>query len=120
MGNATSNVSSGVKDQASGGTKGLYKYINLVGGGELVDLMKTATRTKDFGEVDERIVNGLKDFMYNPDGSSQVTHVSRIVAAKRGMNLKDLPDRPQDVDIIASHAGDPDWWKAPGRFYIHV
>ena len=55
MGNTGGTVSSGVKAQAAGNTKELYNYINLGGGGKLVDLMKTAKRTKDYSAVDKVI-----------------------------------------------------------------
>ena len=52
MGNTGSHITSGVKAQAAGTSKDLYKYIDLGGGGELVDLMKKANRSKDYSEVD--------------------------------------------------------------------
>lgn len=48
---SSSNVTKGVKEQAEGGTKEVYKYMNLVGGGLLVDLMKTAAKSKNYKEV---------------------------------------------------------------------
>lgn len=117
MGNTNSNVSSGVKDQAAGGGGGLYKYINLTGGGEIVELMKIASKTKDFKEVDQLIVDGLKQFMYNEDGASIIVHVSKIVTAKRRMNPNtDAPDKSEDINaMIEANKGNPDWWKAPGK-----
>ena len=56
MGGAfSSNVTKGVKEQAEGGTKEVYKYMNLTGGGLLVDLMKNATKTKNFKEVSDTV-----------------------------------------------------------------
>lgn len=39
MGNTESNVTSGVKKQAGVSTQKLYKFVNLKGGGLLVDMM---------------------------------------------------------------------------------
>lgn len=39
MGQAESNVTSGVKKQAGVSTQKLYKFVNLKGGGLLVDMM---------------------------------------------------------------------------------
>ncbi len=55
MGNTGGTITSGVKAQAAGTSKELYKYINLAGGGLLVELMKKASRTKDYSEVDKII-----------------------------------------------------------------
>ena len=55
MGNSGGHITSGVKEQAAGSSKDLYKYVNLAGGGILVDLMKKANRTKDYSEVDRVI-----------------------------------------------------------------
>ena len=58
MGNSGGHITSGVKEQAAGSSKDLYKYVNLGGGGLLVDLMKKANRTKDYSEVDRVIKVG--------------------------------------------------------------
>ena len=74
MGNkVSSNVTSGVKKQAAGETK-IYKLLDLKGGGELVELMKKANRTKNYKELDERIREGLKPYLYN-DGQGKYVHI---------------------------------------------
>ena len=40
MTNMTNNVTAGIKNQASGGTHRLYRYIDAKGGGMIVNLMK--------------------------------------------------------------------------------
>lgn len=90
MGNANTNVTSGIKDQASGGTKKLYNFIDLKGGGELVELMQRANRTKNYTELDKRIVEGLSPFLYNKDGEGKIVHISELIKARcsdRGINL---------------------------------
>ena len=81
MGNTNSNVTSGVKDQASGVTKKLYNFIDLQGGGELVHLMKKANRTKNYFELDRRIREGLLPFLYN-GGNGRIAHVSELIQAR--------------------------------------
>lgn len=56
MGNTSSNVTSGVKNQVNSGSRALYKYADLGGGGELVQLMKDALKTKDYSIVDATIL----------------------------------------------------------------
>ena len=58
MGNSGGHITSGVKAQAAGTSKEVYKYVNLGGGGILVDLMKKANKTKDYSEVDRVIKVG--------------------------------------------------------------
>ena len=55
MGNSGGHITSGVKAQAAGTSKDIYKYVNLGGGGLLVELMKKANKTKDYSEVDRVI-----------------------------------------------------------------
>lgn len=55
MGQAESNVTSGVKKQAGVSTQQLYKFVNLKGGGLLVDMMKRAINNKQFAEIDHAI-----------------------------------------------------------------
>ena len=90
MGNrASSGVTSGVKDQAAGVTKELYYYIDLNGGGKLVELMKKANRTKNFDELQRYIKSHMIKFLYN-DGNGKRVHIKEIVqhrARDRGLKL---------------------------------
>lgn len=51
MGNAESNVTSGIKKQTDAGSVAMYSLMDLKGGGELVVMMKEAQKTKDFTHV---------------------------------------------------------------------
>ncbi|XP_059151469.1 transient receptor potential cation channel subfamily V member 5-like [Physella acuta] len=64
MGN-TSVVASGVKNQGDTDARKLYQFVNLKGGGELVELTKVARWTKNFTELDERIKRDVEPFLYN-------------------------------------------------------
>lgn len=61
MGQAESNVTSGVKKQAGVSTQQLYKFVNLKGGGLLVDMMKRAIANKQFAEIDHAIKTKVKN-----------------------------------------------------------
>lgn len=61
MGQAESNVTSGVKKQAGVSTQKLYKFVNLKGGGLLVDMMKRAINNKQFAEIDHAIKTKVKE-----------------------------------------------------------
>ena len=80
MGNTHTQVTSGIKKQAAGMTE-MYNFTDLKGGGELVELMKKANRTKNYRELDDKIRNELKRFLYR-DGAGKVVRVSEIVAAR--------------------------------------
>ena len=90
MGNRTSSgVTSGVKDQAAGVKKDLYEYVDLIGGGKLVDLMKKANRTKNYEELETYIKLHLPRFLYN-NGEGKRVSVKQIVqlrAKDRGIKL---------------------------------
>ena len=89
MGNSGSAVTHGVKDQAAGVAKELYYYIDLQGGGKLVELMKKVNRTKHFDELECYIKTHLVKFLYN-DGDGKLVHIREIVqqrAKDRGLKL---------------------------------
>ncbi|XP_074641363.1 transient receptor potential cation channel subfamily V member 5-like [Tubulanus polymorphus] len=65
MGNAESQVASGIKAQVDSGQRKLYRLISLKGDGELVTLMKVANRTKDYSILDEKIRTEVRPFLYN-------------------------------------------------------
>lgn len=65
MGQAESNVTSGVKKQAGVSTQKLYKLVNLKGGGLLVDMMKRAINNKQFAEIDHAIKTKARTTSWN-------------------------------------------------------
>lgn len=56
MGNTSSSVTAGVKDQADAGSRELYRLVNLSDGGELMHVMKATLRSNDFTEIDKKIL----------------------------------------------------------------
>nr|CAH0100413.1 unnamed protein product [Daphnia galeata] len=79
MGNASSNVTSGIKKQAEGAASSTcYKLVDLKGGGLLIELMKKASKTKDFTEVDKTIVEMVEPCLYNK-GQGKMVHIAHLV-----------------------------------------
>lgn len=78
MGNTTV-VASSVKEQADAGAKELYNLVDLKGGGELVELMKRARWTKNFKEVDDKINNEVKNFLYDEGRGKKIPIVDLIM-----------------------------------------
>ena len=88
MGNKLhTNVTSGIKEQAAGTTK-MYYFTDLKGGGELVELMKKANRTKNYTALDILIRDELKPFLYN-EGRGKMVHIRDIVSARCNRKLID-------------------------------
>ncbi len=81
MGNTTSEVASGVKAQINSDGQGpeLYRFVDLKvqieffnfnsnliqGGGEFIDVMRLANRTKDYTQIDALIREHIPRFLYN-------------------------------------------------------
>ncbi|XP_046567437.1 LOW QUALITY PROTEIN: transient receptor potential cation channel subfamily V member 5-like [Haliotis rubra] len=82
MGNS-SVVATGVKNQADNDSKQLYQLVNVKGGGELVELMKRARWTKNYKEIDEKLKNEVKGFLYNDGRGKKVPIVDLIMARNK-------------------------------------
>ncbi|XP_044012696.1 transient receptor potential cation channel subfamily V member 5 [Aphidius gifuensis] len=106
MGNTESNVVSSVKKQTDTSSIVLYKLVDLKGGGLLVDMMKRATQTKQYAELDHAIRTKVEPFLYNK-GRGIWIHISKLILLRnkeRGRHkllpvLKAL-ENPEMYDII--------------------
>ncbi|XP_065339476.1 transient receptor potential cation channel subfamily V member 5 [Cloeon dipterum] len=105
MGNTESNVTSGVKKQAGGALQEVYKLVDLKGGGLLVELMKRATQTKQYAELDHAIKTKVEPYLYNK-GEGRKIPISQIVLLRNKERSKSrlLPplrgfDDPEEYDI---------------------
>ncbi|XP_073946803.1 transient receptor potential cation channel subfamily V member nanchung [Choristoneura fumiferana] len=78
MGNTESNVTSGVKKQAGTSTQKLYKFVDVKGGGLLVDMMKRAVQNKQYAEIDHAIKTKVEPFLYNK-GKGRYIPISHLV-----------------------------------------
>ena len=122
MGNRlNSNVTSGVKQQAAGDT-GFYNLIDLKGGGELVELMKKANRTKNYKELDETIRDNLKRFLYN-GGEGKIVHIREIVQQRckdKGLKLDNKNNNLEVTDFEAMTDDDSDYLKKHGNYSCNM
>ncbi|XP_076629414.1 transient receptor potential cation channel subfamily V member nanchung [Colletes latitarsis] len=105
MGNTESNVASGVKKQTDAGSILLYKLIDLKGGGLLVDMMKRATQTKQYAELDHALRTKVEPYLYNK-GKGKWIPIEKLVLLRNKDRPKHkmLPplkamENPTDYDI---------------------
>ncbi|XP_015178094.1 PREDICTED: transient receptor potential cation channel subfamily V member 5 isoform X2 [Polistes dominula] len=105
MGNTESNVASSVKKQTDTSSIVLYKFVDLKGGGLFVDMMKRATQTKQFAELDHALRTKVEPFLYNK-GKGKWIPIEKLVLLrnKDRPRHKMLPplkamENPADYDI---------------------
>ena len=101
MGNTTSEVASGVKAQVNSDGQGpeLYRFTDMKGGGEFVDVMRVANRTKDYTQIDGLIREHIPKFLYN-DGEGKCVTVSEIVKRRNNTysKLKSIVSSAKGID----------------------
>ncbi|ESO10140.1 hypothetical protein HELRODRAFT_72856 [Helobdella robusta] len=76
MGNKlSSNVSDAVKQQATGGSGQvvIYQLADVKGGGQLIEIMKEAKKTKNYEKADSLIREKLKAFVYKNGEGARVS-----------------------------------------------
>ncbi|XP_053381357.1 transient receptor potential cation channel subfamily V member 5-like isoform X2 [Mercenaria mercenaria] len=78
MGN-TAVVASGVKNQADNKAKALYQLVDLKGGGELIECAKRAGWTKDYRELDQKILTEVPKFLYNNGEGKKIPIVDLVM-----------------------------------------
>ncbi|XP_076389815.1 transient receptor potential cation channel subfamily V member nanchung isoform X4 [Megachile rotundata] len=105
MGNTESNVTSGVKKQTDSSSILLYKLVDLKGGGLLVDMMKRATQTKQYAELDHALRTKVEPYLYNK-GKGKWIPIEKLVLLRNKDRPKHkmLPplramENPADYDI---------------------
>nr|XP_031845256.1 transient receptor potential cation channel subfamily V member 5 [Nomia melanderi] len=114
MGNTESNVVSGVKKQTDASSIVLYKLVDLKGGGLLVDMMKRATQTKQYAELDHALRTKVEPYLYNK-GKGKWIPIEKLVLLRNKDRPKHkmLPplramENPGDYDIDKDMAGTED------------
>jgi hypothetical protein len=76
MGNASSDVNDSLKAQAdSGANVEMFKILNFGSEGALEVLMKEASKSKNYTQVDEYIKTEVSKFLYN-DGQGEHVFLS--------------------------------------------
>ncbi|XP_076174002.1 transient receptor potential cation channel subfamily V member nanchung [Ptiloglossa arizonensis] len=105
MGNTESNVASGVKKQTDAGSILMYNLVDLKGGGLLVDMMKRATQTKQYAELDHALRTKVEPYLYNK-GRGKWIPIEKLVLLRNKDRPKHkmLPplkamENPTDYDI---------------------
>ncbi|XP_033305073.1 transient receptor potential cation channel subfamily V member 5 isoform X3 [Bombus bifarius] len=105
MGNTESNVSSGVKKQTDASSILLYKLVDMKGGGLLVNMMKRATQTKQYAELDHALRTKVEPYLYNK-GRGKWIPIEKLVLLRNKDRPKHkmLPplrsmENPADYDI---------------------
>jgi hypothetical protein len=75
MGNASSDVNDSLKAQAdSGANVEMFKILNFGSEGALEVLMKEASKSKNYTQVDEYIKTEVSKFLYNDGQGEHVFH----------------------------------------------
>lgn len=87
---AISTEELGNEDQVQG-REGLYRYVNLQGGGELVDMTRKALRSGCFDLLEAKIASEeLRKYMYN-DGMGEYIPVSKLIEKRNREHQKAKP-----------------------------
>ena len=76
MGNTSSDVNDSLKAQAdSGADVEMFKILNFGSEGALEVLMKEASKTKDFKQVDKYLKTEVSKFLYNEGRGESVSNI---------------------------------------------
>jgi len=76
----------------------LYKYVDLNGGGNLVDAFRRAQATKNFSEV-EKLIEGFREkFLYN-NGVGKDIEVRELVQWRRQSREDEVPSKKKNAVV---------------------
>ena len=76
----------------------LYKYVDLNGGGNLVDEFRKAQATKNFSEV-EKLIEGFREkFLYN-NGAGKDIEIRELVQWRRQSREDEVPSKKENVVV---------------------
>ncbi|TMS36062.1 hypothetical protein L596_003324 [Steinernema carpocapsae] len=81
MGNSSSTVTAGIKNQADGRSNAMYQLADVTGNGVLADLAKQTLKTNDFAHLDFTIIEKIRPLLYN-DGEGDMIPISKIIAMR--------------------------------------
>lgn len=111
MGN-TAVVASGVKNQADNKAKALYQLVDLKGGGELVECAKRAGWTKDYTELDQKILKEVPKFLYNNGEGKKIPIVDLVMIRNKERQKtkirvgKEKQEKAKELAKIDMHLSD--------------
>ena len=76
----------------------LYKYVDLSGGGNLVDEFRKAQATKNFSEV-EKLIEGFREkFLYN-NGAGKDIEIRELVQWRRQSRGDKVPSKKENAVV---------------------
>ena len=76
----------------------LYKYVDLSGGGNLVDEFRKAQATKNFSEV-EKLIEGFREkFLYN-NGAGKDIEIRELVQWRRQSREDKVPSKKENAVV---------------------
>ena len=76
----------------------LYKYVDLNGGGNLVDEFRKAQATKNFSEV-EKLIEGFREtFLYN-NGAGKDIEIRELVQWRRQSREDEVPSKKENAVV---------------------
>ncbi|XP_074641499.1 transient receptor potential cation channel subfamily V member 5-like isoform X2 [Tubulanus polymorphus] len=87
MGATNSHIKTNVKQQTVAESRPLYKLVNLEGGGELIDLAKTAIASKDLTKLDHAIKQKVQPYLYY-GGKGRLIEKTELVTRRRSERSK--------------------------------
>ncbi|XP_068746067.1 transient receptor potential cation channel subfamily V member 5-like [Montipora capricornis] len=85
-----------VVQQTQKGSNELYDYVDLNGGGKLVEAFRRAQRTKDFHEVEELMEGFRSKFLYN-DGAGKEIDVAELVQWRHQSREVQVPSKKRNA-----------------------
>uniref|UniRef100_A0A1I7Z815 ANK_REP_REGION domain-containing protein n=1 Tax=Steinernema glaseri TaxID=37863 RepID=A0A1I7Z815_9BILA len=81
MGNSSSTVTAGIKNQADGRSNVIYQLADVTGNGELAELAKMALKTGNFIQLDLKIMEKIRPLLYN-DGEGAMIPMAEVIAMR--------------------------------------
>ncbi|VDK44106.1 unnamed protein product [Anisakis simplex] len=81
MGNASSTVTAGIKDQVDNRDNVIYKLGDVSGNGELALLAKEALRINNCTVLDQRIIERIQPLLYN-GGDGKMLRIEEVIAQR--------------------------------------
>lgn len=76
----------------------LYDYVDLNGGGNLVDEFRKAQATKNFSEV-EKLIEGFREkFLYNK-GAGKEIEIKELVQWRRQSRADEVPSKKENAVV---------------------
>ena len=76
----------------------LYKYVDLSGGGNLVDEFRKAQATKNFSEVEKLIERFREKFLYN-NGAGKDIEIRELVQWRRQSRGDKVPSKKENAVV---------------------